>query len=84
MSNVEQFIKEQLRWNKDHKRDDEIRHDEIRKMIIDEFIKVNAKLNPMAENFAATKKLGKWTLVVLSFVALILTIIGGIKNNLLK
>ena len=80
MSEIEKFIREQLEWNRTHKIEDENRHEEIMKQITAEFENINQKLNPMAENYFATKKLGKWLIVILSFIAIILTILSNYKN----
>ena len=80
MTEFEKFMREQLEWNINHTKEDENRHEEIMKQITLEFENINQKLNPMSDNFMATKKLGKWLLVVLSFVAILLTILSNWKN----
>lgn len=80
MSDFEKFMREQLKWNETHAKADEDRHIEISKQITAEFENVNQRLNPMSDNFIATKKLGKWVLATLSLIAIILTIISQTKN----
>ena len=80
MTEFERFIRTQTEWNRTHTKEDEIRHEEIMKQITAEFENINQKLNPMSENFIATKKLGKWLLVMLSFIAILLTILSNWKN----
>ena len=57
---------------------DEGRHQEVIKI----FATINEKLDPMVENYKVTKTLGKWVLAILGFIAIIVSILLGVKNLL--